>query len=44
MVGGKMPGRFNVTLIKAHLSKTWELDPSYSDGMVLLSTMMEPAK
>jgi 3-oxoacyl-ACP reductase-like protein len=44
MVGGKMPGRFNITSIKVHLSKTWGLGPSRSDGVLLLGTAMEPAK
>jgi fatty acid synthase subunit alpha len=44
MVGGKMPGGFNITSIKAHLSKTWGLGPSRSDGVLLLGTTMEPAK
>jgi fatty acid synthase subunit beta len=44
MVGGKMPGGFNITSIKAHLSKAWGLGPSRSDGVLLLGTTMEPAK
>jgi fatty acid synthase subunit beta len=44
MVGGKMPGGFDVMSIKAHLSKTWELGPSCSDGVLLLGTTIEPAK
>jgi fatty acid synthase subunit alpha len=27
MVGGKMPGGFNISSIKTHLSKTWGLGP-----------------
>jgi fatty acid synthase subunit alpha, fungi type len=44
MVGGKMPGGFNITSIKGHLSKAWGLGPSRSDGVLLLGTTMEPAK
>jgi 3-oxoacyl-ACP reductase-like protein len=44
MVDGKMPGGFNITSIKAHLSKAWVLGPSQSDGILLLDTTMEPAK
>jgi fatty acid synthase subunit alpha len=44
MIGGKMPGGFNITSIKAHLSKAWGLGPSRSDGVLLLGTTMEPAK
>jgi fatty acid synthase subunit beta len=44
MVGGKMPGGFNITSIKGHLSKAWGLGPSRSDGVLLLTTTMEPAK
>ena len=39
-----MPGGFDVMSIKAHLSKTWELGPSCSDGVLLLGTTIEPAK
>jgi fatty acid synthase subunit alpha len=44
MVGGKMPEGFNITSIKAHLSKVWGLGPSRLDGVLLLGTMMEPTK
>jgi fatty acid synthase subunit alpha len=51
MVGGKMPGGFNITSIKAnqswikgHLSKAWGLGHSGSDAVLLLGTTMEPAK
>jgi len=33
-----MTGGFNITSIKAHLSKTWGLGPSRSDGVLLLGT------
>ncbi|KAI0311286.1 acyl transferase domain-containing protein, partial [Amylostereum chailletii] len=44
MVGGKMPGGFNISAIKAHLSKTWGLGPSRADGVLLIGTTMEPPK
>lgn len=44
MVGGKMPGGFNASSIKAHLAKTWGLGPARADGVLLLGTTMEPAK
>jgi fatty acid synthase subunit alpha len=44
VVGGKMPGGFNITSIKGHLLKAWGLGPSRSDGVLLLGTTMEPAK
>ena len=44
MVGGKMPGGFNITSIKGHLSKAWGLGPSRSGDVLLLGTTMEPAK
>lgn len=44
LVGGKMPGGFNMSSIKAYLSKAWGLGPSRADGVLLLGTTMEPAK
>jgi fatty acid synthase subunit alpha, fungi type len=44
LIGGKMPGGFNASTIKSHLSKAWGLGPSRSDGVLLLGTTMEPAK
>jgi len=44
LVGGKMPGGFNASAAKAHLSKSWGLGPSRSDGVLLLATTLEPAK
>jgi fatty acid synthase subunit alpha len=44
LVGGKMPGGFNATSVKAHISKAWGLGPSRSDGVLLLATTMEPPK
>ena len=39
-----MPGGFNITSIKGHLSKAWGLGPGRSDGTLPLGTTMEPTK
>ncbi|KAI0950742.1 hypothetical protein AcW1_007973 [Taiwanofungus camphoratus] len=44
LIGGKMPGGFNMSAIKSYLSKTWGLGPSRSDGVLILGTTMEPSK
>ncbi|RPD59601.1 fatty acid synthase [Lentinus tigrinus ALCF2SS1-6] len=44
LVGGKMPGGFNVSAIKAYLSKSWGLGPARADGVLLLAATMEPPK
>ena len=44
MVSRKMPRGFNITSIKAHLSKAWGLGPGHSDGTLPLGTTMEPMK
>jgi len=44
LVGGKLPGGFNVSAVKAYLSKTWGLGPQRSDGVLLLGTTLEPPK
>ncbi|KAL5526485.1 FAS2 [Sanghuangporus sanghuang] len=44
LVGGKMPGGFNLSAIKAYLSKKWGLGSSRADGVMLLGLTMEPAK
>jgi len=43
-IGGKMPGGFNISNAKAHLSKTWGLGPQRADAILLIATTMEPAK
>lgn len=43
-IGGKMPGGFNISSAKAHLSKTWGLGPQRADAVLLVATTMEPAK
>ncbi|KAF8525925.1 hypothetical protein BU17DRAFT_74311 [Hysterangium stoloniferum] len=44
LVGGKMPGGFNVSSIKNYLSKTWGFGPLRADGLLLLGLTFEPAK
>lgn len=44
LVGGKMPGGFSASVIRAYLSKTWGLGPSRADGVLLLATTLEPPK
>lgn len=43
-IGGKMPGGFNISSAKAHLSKTWGLGSQRADAVLLVATTMEPAK
>ena len=43
-IGGKMPGGFNLSAIKSHLSKSWGLGSSRSYGILLLGTTFEPPK
>jgi len=44
LVGGKMPGGFNLSAMKSHLGKQWGLGPLRSDAALLLGITMEPAK
>ena len=44
LIGGKMPGGFNLSAIKADLTKTWGLGPLRSDGVLLLGLTLEPPK
>ena len=44
LVGGKMPGGFNLSAIKSYLSKSWGLGPQRADGVLLLGTTAEPSK
>ena len=41
MVGGEMPGGFNITSIKGHLLKMCGLGPGHFDNVLLLGTTME---
>jgi fatty acid synthase subunit alpha, fungi type len=43
-IGGKMPGGFNISSAKSHLSKTWGLGSQHADAVLLIATTMEPAK
>jgi 3-oxoacyl-ACP reductase-like protein len=43
-IGGKMPGGFNISSAKAHLSKTWGLGSQRADAVLLVATTMEPTK
>ena len=43
-ISGKMPGGFNISSAKSHLSKTWGLGPQRANTMLLIATTMEPAK
>lgn len=44
LVGGKMPGGFNLSAIKAYLGKQWGLGPIRADGAMLFAITIEPAK
>lgn len=44
LVGGKMPGGFNLSAIKAYLGKQWGLGPLRADAAMLFSVTQEPAK
>ncbi|KZT29627.1 fatty acid synthase [Neolentinus lepideus HHB14362 ss-1] len=44
LVGGKMPGGFNLSAIKVYLAKRWGLGSSRADGVLLMATTMEPPK
>jgi 3-oxoacyl-ACP reductase-like protein len=43
-IAGKMPGGFNISSAKSHLSKTWGLGPQRADAVLLIATTMEPTK
>ena len=44
LLGSKMPGGFNLSAAKGHLSKAWGLGSSRADGVLLLGITMEPPK
>lgn len=44
LVGGKMPGGFNLSAMKAYLGKQWGLGASRADAAILLGVTLEPAK
>ncbi|CAD6885141.1 unnamed protein product [Tilletia caries] len=43
VVGGKLPGGFNMSAVKAHLSKAWGLGSGRTDGVLLVALTQEPA-
>jgi 3-oxoacyl-ACP reductase-like protein len=43
-IGGKMPGGFNISSAKFHLSKTQGLGHQRADTVLLNATTIEPAK
>ncbi|KAF4553622.1 Fatty acid synthase subunit alpha [Elsinoe fawcettii] len=42
MVSSKMPGGFNITLVRKHLETRWGLGPGRQDGVLLLGLTSEP--
>jgi len=44
LVGGKMPGGFGMSNVKAYLAKSWGLGPLRGDAALLFGTTMEPVK
>ncbi|CAD6940003.1 unnamed protein product, partial [Tilletia controversa] len=44
VVGGKLPGGFNMCAVKAHLSKAWGLGSGRTDGVLLVALTQEPVK
>ncbi|KAE8185882.1 hypothetical protein CF336_g7220, partial [Tilletia laevis] len=42
VVGGKLPGGFNMCAVKAHLSKAWGLGSGRTDGVLLVALTQEP--
>ncbi|KAH9954799.1 hypothetical protein BC827DRAFT_1379315 [Russula dissimulans] len=43
-IDGKMPGGFNISSAKTHLSKAWSLGPQCADAVLLVATTIEPSK
>jgi len=44
MMGAKMPGGFNISAARAHLSKQWGLGPLRSDSALFFGILSEPPK
>ncbi|MCO5566160.1 hypothetical protein L7F22_019836 [Adiantum nelumboides] len=44
MVGGKLPGSFNMAATKSYLQKTWGLGPGRTESVLLFGIVQEPAK
>jgi hypothetical protein len=43
-IGGKMPGGFKISSVKAHLSKMWGLGSKCTNAVLLVGITMEPTK
>lgn len=43
LVSSKMPGGFNITVVRKYLETRWGLGPGRQDGVLLLALTMEPA-
>ena len=44
MVGGKLPGGFNLAAVKAHLQKAWGLGSGRTEAVLLVCLTQEPVK
>jgi fatty acid synthase subunit alpha len=44
LVGGKLPGGFGLSAVKAHLTKQWGLGPGRIDRVLLVGLTQEPPK
>ncbi|KAK0543649.1 hypothetical protein OC845_006016 [Tilletia horrida] len=44
VIGAKLPGGFNMSSVKAHLSKAWGLGAGRTDGVLLIALTQEPPK
>ncbi|KAL9936912.1 hypothetical protein V8E36_004147 [Tilletia maclaganii] len=44
VIGGKLPGGFNMSGLKAYLSKAWGLGAGRTDAVLLVALTQEPAK
>lgn len=43
LVSSKMPGGFNITVVRKYLETRWGLGPGRQDGVLLLALTMEPS-
>lgn len=43
LVSSKMPGGFNITVVRKYLETRWGLGPGRQDGVLLLALTLEPA-
>lgn len=44
VIGAKLPGGFNMSSVKAHVSKAWGLGAGRTDGVLLIALNQEPSK